>query len=86
MNNYSDDNDNPSVVGPQEWPPPGREDEIILRAEDIEDKKVGDILVCHAGAPGIGCVIYRITRIDDEFVYGFEVQNTIRILDPDEVI
>lgn len=82
------DYDNPSLVGPQHWPPPGKkvEEKIILSAKDIGDKKVGDNLFCQAGAPGVGHVIYKITRIDENWVHGFVIENTVRVLDPDEVI
>ena len=63
-----------------------REVKIILSAEHIGDKKVGDDLFCSAGAPGVGHVIYRITHIADAWVYGYEIENTIRMLDPEDVI
>jgi hypothetical protein len=50
------------------------------------NNKPGDTLCHFAGAPGCGRVVYVITRIDATGVYGHEVENTIRELDPFEVI
>lgn len=62
------------------------QEKIILSAEDVGDKKLGDVLAMAVGAPGIGTVTYKITRIDDEGVYGYLLEDNSRILEPWEVI
>lgn len=52
----------------------------------VAENAPGDILVAYAAAPGTGHVKHRITRIDETGVYGVEIENTMRILDPSEVI
>lgn len=47
---------------------------------------VGEELVFHAGAPGIGRQVIEITAIDEDGIWGIEKSNTIRVLDPSEVI
>lgn len=41
--------------------------------------KAGDNITFDAGAPGIGKVTYKITRIDNKGVWGIEISNTIRV-------
>ncbi len=60
--------------------------EVILQTEDIGKLTVGDNLLVQNGAPGIGHILYKITQIDEKFVYGFILEDTTRILDPSEVI
>ena len=45
--------------------------------------KVGDNIAFHAGAPGIGKVVYKITKINDDGVWGIETENTISVPEPD---
>lgn len=52
----------------------------------VATKKVGDTLCAYAGAPGTGRVVHRITRIDETGVYGIVIENTIRELEPWEVM
>jgi NADPH-dependent curcumin reductase CurA len=49
-------------------------------------KKVGDTVVVFAGAPGIGRIVYRVTRIDADGVFGFVVENSIEVLDPSDCV
>ena len=53
---------------------------------DIDRYKPGDHCVIWAGAPGIGRVVYRVTRLDEKGLWGVEVENTIRELDPSECV
>ena len=61
---------------------------VIFGVDCLDDKDVGDKVFCIAGAPGVGHVIYKITHIDKiaGWVYGYEIENTMRVLDPSEVI
>lgn len=52
----------------------------------VANKKVGDVITIHAGAPGCGYVKYRITSIDDEGVCGIVIEDTVRELEAWEVI
>jgi hypothetical protein len=54
-------------------------------ADTMARSKVGDPVVQHASAPGTGCVVYRITRMDATGVYGEEIFNNVRELTPEEV-
>lgn len=56
-----------------------------LYLETVRTKKVGDLVVAHAGAPGTGRLVERITRIADDAIYGVVVEDTIRDLKPWEV-
>lgn len=50
-------------------------------------KKVGEEVLYQVAAPGIGTVMYRITRIDEKGCYwGILIKDASRILDPSEVI
>ena len=50
-------------------------------------KKIGEEVLYHVAAPGIGTVTYRITRIDEKGCYwGILIKDASRILDPSEVI
>lgn len=49
----------------------------------MKTKKVGDIIRHEAGAPGVGYVDYKITRMDETGVYAVEVANTIWVPDGD---
>lgn len=55
-----------------------------------EDQKLqpDQELVFYAAAPGVGKQVYRITHIDrpGRCIYGILVEDTIRILEPWEVI
>lgn len=48
-------------------------------SSEIKRYKVGDYFVSHAGAPGIGKSVHKITKIDQKGVWGTVVSNTIRI-------
>ena len=49
--------------------------------------KVGDIRTSQVGAPGVGTVSEKVTRVDSNGnFYGYTVSNNSRILDPSEVI
>lgn len=54
--------------------------------EAMDNRKVGDVVTAYAGAPGTGHISHRITRMDTSGVYGVVVENTMRELDPSEVI
>lgn len=55
-------------------------------SDEIAQYVVGDSYVTEAGAPGIGRTIYEITRIDSEGMWAKIVEDTVRILEPWEVI
>jgi hypothetical protein len=44
-----------------------------------QGKDVGDKIVFHAGAPGIGKAIYQITRIDDRGIWAKKLSSDIRV-------
>ena len=46
---------------------------------------VGEKITHYAGAPGIGRIVYRITREDADGWWGYVIEDTIRELDPSEV-
>lgn len=52
----------------------------------MKHQKVGDEVISWAGAPGTGCIVYEITRMDETGVFGSIVYNNIRELEPWEVI
>ena len=54
--------------------------------ENHKNDPVGTILHHEAGAPGIGYCREMITRIDKTGVYGVQIENTMRILDPSECV
>lgn len=78
-------NEEEQIYPPKVFNAEGREIEYDLYNTTKAHKKIGDILMHWAGAPGTGYVKYQITRIDDTGVYGIEIENTIRELDPSEV-
>lgn len=48
---------------------------------------VGETLWCDSAAPGVGHTLYLVTRCEDNgLLYGVLLEDTIRVLDPDEVI
>ena len=57
--------------------------EILLMVRIAkEEYEVGDQVVCDAGAPGIGRVIYKVTRLEDDGkLFAIELENTIRVPD-----
>lgn len=57
-----------------------------LYAETIRTKKVGDLLVAYAGAPGTGRIVRQITRMSYSGIYGVTVEDSIRELEPWEVM
>lgn len=78
------------VYPPRVWSRNTEKAQATGEAEEIDyecyldaraNKKVAYLLVGHAGAPGIGRVVHRITRMDDTGVYGVEIENTIRVMD-----
>lgn len=75
------------IYAPKVYTTPGMDEpvdsELYLKAK--AENKVGDEVTHHAGAPGTGYVTWRITRIDDTGVWGFQVENTVRELEPSEV-
>lgn len=54
--------------------------------EKHKNDPVGTILVAFAGAPGIGRISHMITRVDKTGVYGVMIENTMQMLDPEDVI
>jgi hypothetical protein len=46
----------------------------------------GDVVRLQVGAPGIGTIAYKITRIDAEWVWGYVLEDNSRIMEPGEVI
>lgn len=60
-----------------------RQEERFRWAEGDREQCVGDVLVCSAGAPGIGSTRYEITRIDGAGrIYGIELSSDIREMPP----
>jgi hypothetical protein len=61
---------------------PEHPDGIVVPSEMYEDAmynhKVGDIVRHEVGAPGIGYVKYRITRMDETGIYAVVVKSTAR--------
>lgn len=55
-------------------------------SDDVARYEVGQTVRYDYAAPGSGYVEYRVTRVDDEGVWGIELTNTLHILDPWEVI
>jgi hypothetical protein len=51
-----------------------------------KDKPIGTRTYADAGAPGVGHIIHEITHIDATGIYGFVVENTMRMMDPSECI
>lgn len=51
-------------------------------SEFITPYKLGDSFVCDAGAPGMGRVVYYVTKIDEDGIWGYEIENTIREMEP----
>lgn len=49
----------------------------------VRNNKVGDVVRAWAGAPGVGHITHRITRIDETGVYAIEIENTISVPDDD---
>lgn len=60
-----------------------RSDYRFYRAEDLE---VGKTYTYQASAPGIGQTTYRFTREGHEGMYGVMIEDTVRELEPWEVI
>lgn len=52
----------------------------------IERYKVGEVFVADAGAPGTGHRSWKVTRIDAEGLWGIILEDTIRELEPWEVM
>lgn len=48
--------------------------------------EVGDITFSDAAAPGTGRIVHRVTRKDETGLYGVVVENTIREMEPWEVM
>lgn len=46
--------------------------------------RVGDTAVFSAAAPGCGQQTFIITRKDDSGLYGIEIENTMRVMSPEE--
>lgn len=61
--------------------------EVLLgHCDEWRNLKVGDDVFCQAGAPGCGHCIYRITRIENGNIYAVVTENTIRVMEPWEVV
>ena len=54
--------------------------------ESYTNAKVGQICTVWAGAPGTGKIVHKITRKDETGVYGIVIENTMRMLEPYEVM
>lgn len=68
---FHSDNNEPTEVDQTEW---------------IERYKNQEFFVVHAGAPGIGRTVYKITKETEEGLWGIQVENTVRVLEPHECI
>ena len=67
------------------------EGEKIIQKYDPEfdqDLGPGDTVLHHVAAPGIGTMLYQVTKVDRDggFVWGILIKDTSRILSPEEVI
>lgn len=67
------------------------EGEKIIQKYDPEhdqDLQPGDTVLHHVGAPGIGTMLYQVTKVDRDQgnVWGFLLEDNSRIMDPSEVI
>jgi len=63
-----------------------REIPYSIYQETVKNRKVGDVIRSYAGAPGIGYVEHRITKIDETGVYAVEIENTVKELTADDVM
>lgn len=66
--------------------PEGVEVKYDLYEEAMATKKVGDLITHQASAPGCGYTTYRITRMGPNGVFGVIVENTMRVMDPEECV
>jgi hypothetical protein len=68
------------------YEPAGSDNRVALdRSHQIDRHHVGETFTTYVGAPGTGCIVYRITRIDRHGMWGIVLSDTVRILDPAEV-
>ena len=58
------------------------DDRYVVSKNDLKGFYVGMKHVTWAAAPGTGRTVYRVTRIDDEGVWGVVEEDTVRILEP----
>jgi len=63
-----------------------KSEELLMRHHPDRHYVVGQTIVSWAGAPGCGRSVAVITRIDEEGYWGYEIENTIRELEPWETI
>ena len=57
-----------------------------LYEDAVKNKKVGDKTYASSGGPGFGHIIHEITAINKDGVYGFVVENTMRMGSPEDFI
>lgn len=61
----------------------GAPQELLDRySKRFKTYKIGDLYVVDAGAPGIGSWTYKITKISGGKLYGVELSNNVRTLEP----
>jgi len=61
-----------------------RINEVDLGNEIAKGKNVGDKVFCFAGAPGVGHIIYQITRFDEQGnAYAVVIEDTIWVPEPE---
>ena len=60
--------------------PAGSDNRVeVDRSDEVALYAVGDTLTAWAGAPGVGRIVYRVTKVDDAGLWGVVVENTIRV-------
>lgn len=63
-----------------------KEGDMFKYKQTIFPSKVGENYQISVGAPGIGYIKYKITKIDKKGMWGVIIENTVRILEPYECI
>ena len=63
----------------------GKTPVAVDRSADCDRYAANDLHVAYLAAPGTGRVTHRVTRVDERGVWGVEVENTGRELQPWEV-
>ena len=61
-------------------------EKMFGRVESWPVVKIGDDIYCQAGAPGCGHCVYHITRIENGNIYAVITEDTIRVMEPWEVV
>ena len=62
------------------------EEQVIAHRDTYPDKNVGDTTYASYGSFATGHITHKITRIDDKFIYGYVLEDTMRELTLADVI